>query len=129
MPNQDLPGFDTPRLARAIEQLPATAIDTLPFGVIRLDAEGRVTLYNATERRLSGYQGTVLGESFFGVIAPCMDNEEFRGRIDAARTAGRLDIAFGYVSDMPGGQRNVALDIRVQSAADGGVWVFLQREA
>ena len=125
---QDLPGFETPRLARAVERLPATAIDMLPFGVIRLDAAGRVTLYNATERRLSGYRGAVLGESFFDAIAPCMDKEEFRGRIDTARMAGRLDIAFGYVSDMPSGQREVGLDVRVQSAADGGVWVFLQRE-
>lgn len=127
MSHQDLPSFDAPRLARAVERLPSTDIDRLPFGAIRLDAEGRVTFYSATERRLSGYRGAGLGQSFFNEIAPCMDNDEFRGRIDAARAAGRLDIAFGYVSNMPSGQRDVELDVRVQTAADGGCWVFLNR--
>jgi photoactive yellow protein len=128
MPHQDLPSFDTPRLARAVERLLSPAIDRLPFGAIRLDPEGRVTFYSATERRLSGYHGVGLGQSFFAEMAPCMDNDEFRGRIDAARAAGRLDIAFGYVSHMPSGQRDVELDVRVQSASDGGCWVFLKRE-
>lgn len=126
MSDQDLPSFETPRLARAVERLPPTIIDKLPFGVIRLDPMGQVTFYNTTERRLSGYRGAAIGQSFFGEIAPCMDNDEFRGRIDAARTMGNLDIAFGYVSDMPNGRRDVALDIRIQSAADGGCWVFLR---
>ncbi|WP_431268694.1 hypothetical protein [Dankookia sp. P2] len=127
MSQDDLPSFDTPQLARAVEQVPSTAIDLLPFGVIKLDAEGRVTLYSATERRLSGYRGAGLGQFFFDEVAPCMDNDEFRGWIDVARAAGHLDIAFGYVSNMPNGQRDVELDVRVQSAGDGGCWVFLKR--
>lgn len=127
MSDENQPSFDTRRLAQAVERLPPAAIDALPFGVIRLDPEGRVAFYNAAERRFSGYRGMALGQSFFGEVAPCMDNDEFRGRIDAARAAGRLDVAFGYVSDMPGGQRDVELDVRVQSASDGGLWMFLRR--
>lgn len=112
----------------AVERLPPKAIDTLPFGAIRLDAPGNVTFFSATERRLSGLRREALGRSFFTDIAPCMDNPEFRGRIERGRATGRLDIAFGYVSDMPGGASDVALDVRVQSAAEGGTWIFLQRE-
>ena len=123
-----LPAFDTPRLAAAVEALTAEQVEALPFGAIRLDAEGRVTLYNAAERRLSGLRREAIGRVFFAEIAPCMDNPEFRGRIDRARATGRLDVAFGYVSDMPSGDQDVALDVRVQSASDGGTWMFLRRE-
>lgn len=129
MPDQELPSFDLPGLAAAVERLPPEAIDALPFGVIRLDAGGNVTFYNATERRQSGYQKVALGKAFFSAVAPCMDNELFRGRIEEARAAGHLDIAFGYVSDMPSGAQDVELDVRVQSASAGGYWIFLLREA
>jgi photoactive yellow protein len=124
-----LPAFDTPRLAEAVEALTPEQVEALPFGAVRLDPEGRVALYNATERRLSGLRREAIGRVFFAEIAPCMDNPDFRGRIERARAAGRLDVAFGYVSDMPSGDRDVALDVRVQSASDGGTWMFLQREA
>lgn len=60
---------------------PAVA-DTLPFGFIRLDSEGRVVAYNAYESALSGLppQG-VLGNNFFRTIAPCTCVEEFEGKL------------------------------------------------
>lgn len=128
MPDNPMPSFDEPRLAEAVERLPPEAIDALPFGAIRLDALGIVTFFSAAERRLSGLRREALGRPFFADIAPCMDNPEFRGRIEQGRRAGRLDVAFGYVSDMPGGATDVALDVRVQAAADGGTWIFLRRE-
>ncbi len=123
----DLPPFDEPQLAMAVERLPAECLDRLPFGAIRLDAHGRVSAYNGTERRLSGLRREVLGRDFFAEIAPCMDNADFRGRIERARKAGRLDVSFGYVSDMPGGATDVELHVRVQSAPDGGAWIFMLR--
>jgi photoactive yellow protein len=122
------PSFDEPRLAEAVERLPPDAVDALPYGAIRLDAQGIVTFFSATERKLCGLRREALGQPFFLEIAPCMDNPEFRGRIEKGRLAGRLDVAFGYVSDMPGGAKDVALDVRVQAAADGGTWIFLRRD-
>lgn len=128
MPEDDLPDFDAPKLAEAVERLPPDRVDALPFGAIRLGDDGAVTLYNATERQLSGLRREALGRHFFTEIAPCMDNPDFRGRIERAMAAGTLDIAFGYVSDLPSGARDVALDVRVQSASGGGCWIFLRRE-
>ncbi len=124
----DLPDFNTPMLAQAVEGLSAEAIDRLPFGVIGLDRHGAVRVFSKTEARLSGYGARpALGKHFFAEMAPCMDNEFFRGRIEKARAAGTLDIEFTHVGDFS--DRSRELTVRVQSARDGGVWIFHQRDA
>ena len=119
------PEFDTQLLAASLETLSAPAIDALPFGVIRLDRDGAVRLYSAGERALSGYRKPVDGKIFFAEIAPCMDNPYFKGRIDKARAEGRLDIRFSFVGDFSDAERRI--DVRVQSAADGGTWICMRR--
>ncbi len=120
--------IDDPDLVAAIEALTAKEIDLLPFGSIRLDAHGIVTLYSARERDQSGYRGAAIGQHFFAEMAPCMNTPAFRGRLDAARKARRLDIRFDHVSDLPSGERDVPLMVRLVSASDGGVWILLQRD-
>lgn len=122
-----LPDFETPRLARAIERLPESEVDRLPFGAIRLGPDGRVLFDSAAERRLSG-SGTNprIGLDFFGSIAPCMDNPDVRGRIERANAAGTLDLDFTHVGDFE--DRDRELRVRVQSASDGGYWLFLRRD-
>lgn len=124
----ELPCFDEPRLARAVEALPSEVIDQLPFGTVRLDQDGQVQFFSEAERRLSGLGARpTLGLDFFSKIAPCMDNPDFRGRIEQARQSGRLDLEFTHVGDFE--DRDRELTIRVQSAQDGGYWMFLRRES
>ena len=55
----------------------AEDLDRLPFGLIVLDAEMRVTHYNQTEAKLVGRDpADVLGQRFFAEIAPCMNAEQ-----------------------------------------------------
>jgi hypothetical protein len=56
-----------------------------------------------------------------------MANECFRGRIEAARVRGTLDIAFSWIGDFA--DRGREMRVRIQSASDGGVWIFMQRPA
>lgn len=118
--------FDAPGLAEAVERASAAQVNDLPFGAIRLDAAGRVVFYSDAERRLSGYRKAAVGQSFFTSIAPCMNNASFRGRIERALQRGKLDIAFDHVGDFDDEDREVR--VRVQSAAGGGCWIFMQRE-
>ncbi|WP_158043358.1 PAS domain-containing protein [Skermanella pratensis] len=119
--------FDMPDLAGTIERLPPSEVDGLPFGAIRLDAKGDVTFYSAAEARLSGYGGRpALGRSFFTDMAPCMDNKEFRGRIDRARAVGKYDLEFGWIGDFA--DRSRELQVRIQPASDGGCWIFIRRD-
>lgn len=56
-----------------------------------------------------------------------MNNGLFKGRIDKAMKSGTLDIEFTFVGDFS--DRNRELHVRVQSATDGGVWIFHHRAA
>jgi len=121
-----LPDFDTPDLAAAVERLAPGLIDALPFGAVRLDTAGAVVVFNRTEAARSGYGSRpAVGRHFFTEIAPCMDNAAFRGRIERALASGKLDIAFSHIGDFD--DRGRMLDVRVQSAAGGGSWIFLRR--
>ena len=123
-----LPHFDTPNLAEKVEVLTQEEIDRLPFGVIGLDSQGTVRVFNKTEAELSGYGSRPShGTTFFVDVAPCMNNGYFKGRIEKARAAGKLDISFTFVGDFS--DRNRELSVRVQGAKDGGTWIFVQRAA
>jgi photoactive yellow protein len=118
--------FDTPNLAKVIEQLSVDDINQLPFGAIKLNAAGLVEFYSAREAALSGRgDRPVLGLAFFTKIAPCMDTPQFRGQIEAAIARGRLDAEFTHVGDFSDADRELA--VRAQSASDGGFWLFLKR--
>lgn len=124
----ELPGFDHPQLALVIEALSDEAIDALPFGAIRLGNDGKVEYYSAAERRLSGSGGRErLGIDFFSKIAPCMDNADFRERVERARQSGHLNLEFTHIGDFE--DRDRELTVRIQSATTGGYWVFMRRES
>ena len=77
---ENVPSFDTPKLAEAVEQLPPGVVDQLPFGAIKLDRSGAVMFISQGERELSGRgDRPSIGLAFFTDIAPCMDNPASRG--------------------------------------------------
>lgn len=120
--------FDNPAIVQSVEVMRPEELDAQPFGIIRLDAAGVVTFYSAQERRHSGYRPTAVGRRFFTEVAPCMNNPDFAGRIVQAAAAGTLDVAFDYVSDLPSGEKDVELRVRLISASDGGTWIFIDRD-
>jgi photoactive yellow protein len=121
----NIPDFHDPDLASIVEMSPVEVVHALPFGAIRLNREGQVVFYSEAERRLSGYNKEPLTRSFFTEIAPCMNNPEFRGRIDKALKAGKLNITFSYIGDFANPDQE--LDVRIQSATGGGCWIFMRR--
>ncbi len=119
--------FSDPDLVRSIESLSDEQRHELPFGVVKLDEKGAVTFFSATEARQSGYKKRpALGLDFFLSVAPCMGTPEFKGRVDEARRQGAVDIEMGWVGDFDDLNREMV--VRIQSASDGGLWIFLNRE-
>jgi photoactive yellow protein len=118
--------FKKPNIAPEVEKLTKADVDALPFGAIRLDRDNRVVFYSKAEARLSGYgERPSIGKIFFTDIAPCMADPKFAERVAAARETGKLDIEFGWVGDFS--DRSRELQVRVQSASDGGIWLFIRR--
>jgi photoactive yellow protein len=65
----------------AVARLTPEQLDGLPFGLVTLDAEGRILHYNDTEARMVGLsRERVLGKNFFTQVAPCTRVREFEGR-------------------------------------------------
>lgn len=118
--------FDDEALASALEQLSEAERNALPFGVIKLDRHGGVSFYSETEARLSHITELPrAGAAFFRDIAPCMDTPAVRGRIEQALAQGTLDVELGHTGDFADRKRFIRL--RAMSAADGGIWLALQR--
>lgn len=117
--------FNAPDLAARIEALSQHDLDNLPFGVVRLDREGTILFYSATEARLSGYGIAPLGKNFFS-YGDCVGIADLRQRIMSAMETGHVDLEFAWSTEKAGPQRD--LRIRVQSARSGGVWMFFDRD-
>ena len=120
-----LPSFETRKIAEAIEARTPDQIDELTFGVVKLDSFDLVRLRNSAENKMFPQKSSILERLFFVDVAPCLNNDYFKGRIEKARRGGTLDITFNYVSDFSDSEQE--LTVRAQSAKDGGVWIFIQR--
>lgn len=63
-----------------VSKLSPSELDQLPYGLICLDAQGRVVHYNDTESRLARLpKERVIGRNFFSEVAPCSRVRDFEG--------------------------------------------------
>jgi photoactive yellow protein len=89
--------IDGYRLPAPLHEMTAAELDALPFGVIQLDDEGRVLLYNKGESKISGISAErVLGRPFFTEVAPCTNNRLVRGRFEEGVAMKDLDCSIDY---------------------------------
>jgi photoactive yellow protein len=101
-------------------------LDSLPYGVIQLDAEGTVLRYNKREAELSSLaQPKVVGKNFFKQVAPCTDIQEFYGRFRDGIVAGKLHCTFRFHFAFKENPRNVTVTL-FYNERDKTVWVLVQ---
>jgi photoactive yellow protein len=117
--------FNAADIAAQAEAAHQSDLDALPYGVIKLDRQGIVKFYSATEARLSGYTVVPLGQNLFD-ISQSLNREDLRARIMGAMENPPADLELAWVGDLANPMRE--LRIRVQSARDGGVWMFIERD-
>ncbi len=91
--------FDQAELLESLESATDEALDTLAFGVIGIDPDGKVQRYNSWESKAAGLSpAKVLGHHLFTVVAPCMNNFMVAQRFEDALTDGTpLDATIDYV--------------------------------
>ncbi len=93
------PHFDSEQLCQMLNDLPAEALDELPFGVIGFDAEHTVVRYNRHESQAAKFPvSEVLGQQVFVELAPCLNNYIVALRFEvAAQQSQPLDAVVPYV--------------------------------
>jgi photoactive yellow protein len=82
-------------------QLLDSVFDNLPLGVVVLDANGRVVVFNRAEQELAGRsKDRVMGKAFFADVAPCMNVRElghdFRARVGDPRLDVTVEMSFPF---------------------------------
>lgn len=117
--------FNAADIAAQAEEARQSDLDALPYGIIKLDRQCRVTFFSETEARLSGHGVIPLGQNLFD-ISQCPNREELRAQIKRAMENAPADFELAWVGDLNAPLREMR--IRVQSARDGGVWMFIERD-
>ena len=108
--------FDQSDLPLTIDGLSEEELDQLDFGVIGIDSECAVRLYNKSESQIAGLsRDRVVGNHLFNVVAPCMNNFMVAQRLqDALETGVALDEYLDYVFTLR--MRPVRVKLRLLAA-------------
>ena len=118
------PGSASALLERADGMTPEE-LDQLPYGMIQLDATGRILRYNAVESRLASLpQAQALGRQFFTEIAPCTKVQEFYGRFREGVVRESLDATFQFHFAFKQQPRDVTVRL-FYSRRTRSVWVMI----
>ncbi len=124
-----LPLGSADELLRQADELASSDLDSLPFGMIQLDRQGRILKFNQTEAKLARInRDRQLGKSFFDEVAPCTKVREFYGRFQEGLAKRNLYETFGFVFKFDHGWRNVAITMMYSDKTDS-VWVLVSQQS
>ena len=102
--------------------LGAAEYDRLPFGLVELDAAGRVRAYNAAEASISGLDPRrIIGKAFFAEVAPCTRVRAFQGAYEAlVARGGGVEPPFQFLFRFAGGDRLIEITLAYDAARQRG---------
>ena len=121
--NQNAPSLKD---IESITQMQEQDLDTLPFGAIRLDKDGKVLSYNSAEAKLTGRDPKrVIGRNFFTEVAPCTNVQAFAGRFREGIAQKKLHAIFPYRFDFEMAPRDVTVTLFYSEQTDSA-WVFVR---
>ncbi|RZL53781.1 MAG: phosphonate transporter [Variovorax sp.] len=122
--------FEQDGLLAVLARLSDAELDVLDFGAIGFDAESVVRRYSAFESRMSGLSiSRVVGQPFFTIVAPCMNNFLVAQRFeDAAASGSELDEVLDYVLTLR--MRPIKVKLRLLAGAASDLrYVLIKRPA
>lgn len=71
--------------------------DEKPYGIVKVDDNGVVQMYNRWESQMAGVAPEkAIGRNFFTQVAPCTNNRLVFGRFKSGVAKGELDVEFNY---------------------------------
>ncbi len=116
---------DEDQLLDAVDAMTPEELDSLPYGIIQLDAQGRILKYNAVESRLASLpQEQQIGKQFFTEVAPCTKVQAFHGRFREGVIREALDVSFHFHFAFKQKPRDVTVRL-FYSRRTRSVWVLV----
>lgn len=89
--------FATADILSRLATMSRQEIDSLNFGVVQVDDDGKILLYNKYESELASIPpAQAEGKNFFKEIAPCTNNSLFYGTFKDGLKKGDLNHLFVY---------------------------------
>ena len=117
--------IDSANLIATADDLSTAELDQLPFGMIQLDAAGRILKFNAVESRLASLdQQQQIGKHFFTQVAPCTKVQAFYGRFKEGVLQEQLDTTFSFHFAFKQNPRDVTVRL-FYSKRTRSVWVMV----
>ena len=116
---------DKDSLLEAADTMTPAELDRLPYGMIQLDAGGRILKFNAVESRLASLpQDQQIGKHFFTEVAPCTKVQAFYGRFKEGVLHESLDTSFKFHFAFKQRPRDVTVRL-FYSRRTRSVWVMI----
>ena len=107
------------------DMMSSDELDKLPYGMIQLDATGRILHYNAVESKLASLRKEdAIGKQFFTEIAPCTKVQDFYGRFKEGVIRESLDTSFRFHFAFKQNPRDVTVRL-LYSRRTRTVWVLI----
>jgi photoactive yellow protein len=92
--------YETVDIGGMVNRIPEAAVDKLPFGLVKLDLDGKILQYNMAESSISGIApADVIGKNFFLDVALCTQRPEFFGAFKEGVDKGFLNTIFDFTFD------------------------------
>jgi len=120
--------FVTAEIDSSLATLSREQADMADFGIVKVDDEGKIELYNKYEAELAGVTSAAAeGRNFFTEIAPCTNNKLFYGRFQNGVAADEMDAEFNYTFTYKLQPTNVAIHLKRDKASKSN-WVFVKKK-
>ncbi|MBK6605022.1 MAG: photoactive yellow protein [Leptospiraceae bacterium] len=102
--------------------------DNANFGIVKVDDQGQILLYNKYESDLAGVPvASAEGKNFFTQVAICTNNRLFFGKFKDGVTSGHLDSSFNYVFTYKMKPTNVMIQLYRDQATSTN-WIFVKKK-
>lgn len=102
--------------------------DAANFGIVKVDDQGQILLYNRYESELAGVPvASAEGKNFFTQVAICTNNRLFFGKFKDGVASGHLDVSFNYVFTYKMKPTNVIIQLYRDQASSTN-WIFVKKK-
>ena len=120
--------FVSTDVINSLGRMDRSSADNQPFGVVQVDDDGVIKMYNKWESDMAGVSvSDAEGKNFFTQVAPCTNNRLVFGKFKQGVQGDELDKEFNYTFTYKMKPTNVVIRLLRDSANNN--WVFVSKRA